>query len=555
MNKTFSHKLKTTWTLALAGLLAMTAVPLLAQTDHEVVDGSYDDPGAPQAAVNTLLSSAELEELAGPIALYPDDLVSLVLPASTYPVQIVQAARYLNDRERDSKLQPPDDWDDAVVALLNYPEVIELMNDDLDWTWALGEAFLNQQAALMDAIAGFRGQAYAAGNLRSDERQVVTVDHEVIEIAPANPEVIYVPYYEPARVVVYQPYPVYYYNRYPRYSYYYPYPADYSFAFGYFFGVSTAYRLNWNRHQLYTYHYGYRGHPYYGRNYYRNHYFRHLPVRPYRPRQAFSRGGYAGDVWKPRPRQGARPRSGIRTPRSGARIANSRGSGIHRNTANRTQSNRRNDAPRNKAGYVSPYAPSKATRQGQQRNARTANTSRAPDTRRLNQQRPRQAQALKNTRPASANTADRIRTLALNSKNSASRPGANRIRSSRPATRESTTADVTRVRSSRPAVQTRQTHARPLAYTQQQRQAPANATANRTRSVVVNRQPTRVVQAAPQRRVAATRQRQIESAPQPSRPAQAAPARQARQAKERPARAQPRNEKPRATRRAAPRQR
>src|SRR5690606_6478323 len=83
----------------------------------------------------TTLTQAELADLVGPIALYPDDLVAIVLPASTYPLQVVEAGRLLEARESDPNLQPDADWDDSVVALLNYPEVVELLNDDLDWTY------------------------------------------------------------------------------------------------------------------------------------------------------------------------------------------------------------------------------------------------------------------------------------------------------------------------------------------------------------------------------------------------------------------------------------
>ena len=145
-------------------------------------------PTAAQEAPALQLASAdELHEIVGPIALYPDDLVAIVLPASTYPLQIVQAARLLEDRKRDSSLQPDEDWDDSVVALLNYPEVLKLLNDDLDWTYDLGAAVLNQRAAVLDAIQGFRDEAYAAGNLRSDERQTVALADDTIEITPADP--------------------------------------------------------------------------------------------------------------------------------------------------------------------------------------------------------------------------------------------------------------------------------------------------------------------------------------------------------------------------------
>ena len=107
--------------------------------------------------------------------------------------------------------RPNEDWDDSIVALLNYPEVVKLLNDDLDWTYDLGTAVLNQRADVLSAIQAFRDEAYAAGNLRSDERQTVAREDDTIEIKPADPQVIYVPYYEPERVVVYQPEPVYHY--------------------------------------------------------------------------------------------------------------------------------------------------------------------------------------------------------------------------------------------------------------------------------------------------------------------------------------------------------
>ena len=98
------------------------------------------------------LSSEELVDLVGPIALYPDDLIALVLPASTYPLQVVQAIRFLAAREDDGGLAPSEDWNDSIIALLNYPEVLELMDNDLDWTWKLGEAVLIQQEEVIAAI-------------------------------------------------------------------------------------------------------------------------------------------------------------------------------------------------------------------------------------------------------------------------------------------------------------------------------------------------------------------------------------------------------------------
>ena len=81
---------------------------------------------------DTLFSATELADLVGPVALYPDDLLAIVLPASTYPLEIVQAARFLDELENDASLEPDEAWDDSVVALLNYPDVVRMMNDDID---------------------------------------------------------------------------------------------------------------------------------------------------------------------------------------------------------------------------------------------------------------------------------------------------------------------------------------------------------------------------------------------------------------------------------------
>ncbi|HMB72254.1 MAG TPA: DUF3300 domain-containing protein, partial [Gammaproteobacteria bacterium] len=168
------------------GALAATALafqPAIAQQP-----GAFEVPSS-QAS----LGAADLETLVGPIALYADDLVGVVLPASTYPLQIVQASRFLDDYESDSSLEPDPNWDDSVVALLNYPEVLRMMDTNIEWTWALGEAVLDQQPAVLDAIQAFRGRAFEAGNLASNDQQVVTQDDGLIEIAPAEPEVIYIP--------------------------------------------------------------------------------------------------------------------------------------------------------------------------------------------------------------------------------------------------------------------------------------------------------------------------------------------------------------------------
>ena len=259
-----------------------------------------------QAPADPLLSSAELQDLVGPIALYPDDLLAIVLPASTYPLQLVQAQRFLDDLKNDSSLQPEESWDDSIVALLNYPEAVELLNDDLDWTWRLGEAVVAQQADVIDAVETFRDRAYAAGNLKSDAHQTVSDDTGVIVITPVSDDVIYVPYYEPEQVVVYQSRPAYYYYPDPYPVYYYPYPAGHAFHHGFFWGVTTAFTIGWFSDNLHVYHHSYYGHPYYGHSYYHNYWYRQPSIyvhnNHYNHYNSYSHSGHHsghGDYWQP----------------------------------------------------------------------------------------------------------------------------------------------------------------------------------------------------------------------------------------------------------------
>jgi hypothetical protein len=209
---------------------------------------------APAAATNPAagLSDAELETLVGRIALYPDDLIAIILPASTNPLQIVQADRFLAKRKTDPKAPVDENWDDAVKSLLNYPEVVTAMSSDLDWTAALGEAVVTDQGDVLGAIQAFRRKTQAAGTLNSDQKQVVVVEKEIIKIVPADPQVIYVPQYNPSTVVVYgSPSWGYYPSPYP--VYYYPYAPGAAFAAGLIWGaaISSAWRGN-----HYAAHYG-----------------------------------------------------------------------------------------------------------------------------------------------------------------------------------------------------------------------------------------------------------------------------------------------------------
>ncbi len=203
---------------------------------------------AVHAGAQAPASDDDLGALVGPIALYPDDLVAIVLPASTNPLQLVQADRYLEKRKADPKLPVDEKWDDAIKSLLNYPTVVKTMSADLDWTSALGEAVVTDQGAVLDAIQAFRRKAQAAGNLKSDGKQVVEAQQEIITIVPSDPQVIYVPQYNPATVVTVGVAPVWGYYPTPYPSYYYPYPPGAALATGIIWGAAIGAAWNGNRY-------------------------------------------------------------------------------------------------------------------------------------------------------------------------------------------------------------------------------------------------------------------------------------------------------------------
>ena len=248
------------------------------------------------------LTARELEDLVAPVALYPDDVLGIILPASTFPLDIVRAARFLEDREDDASLEPDPEWDDSIVALLNYPEVLRMMDENIDWTWELGEAVLTDQESVLEAAQDFRGRALAAGNLQSDDRQTVANDDGAITIVPADPQVVYIPVYEPREVVVFHAAPIwrYYPVAYP--VYYYPYPYGYSFNVGFFWGVTSYFSIGWHSHYVHVHHHTHYGHPYYLNSYY--------SYAPYYPRNHVNLTVVVNDydnVWVPSPRRGGRP--------------------------------------------------------------------------------------------------------------------------------------------------------------------------------------------------------------------------------------------------------
>ena len=179
-------------TLVLKRALGMLLIGLLAIMPA-VPPVQAQAPVAGENPPPATLSPQQLEELVGRIALYPDDLIAIILPAATYPLDVVQAERFLQRLKQDKNLKPDARWNESIRNLLNYPEVISMMSQDLDWTQDLGEAMVGQQADVIKAIQAFRAKASAAGNLKSDDKQIVVQENNVIQIVPSDPEVIYVP--------------------------------------------------------------------------------------------------------------------------------------------------------------------------------------------------------------------------------------------------------------------------------------------------------------------------------------------------------------------------
>ena len=135
---------------------------------------------AEQAETPEPLTPEEMEILVARIALYPDELVAVITAASLFPLQIIEAQRYLDKVAKKPELKPKAEWDGSVVSLLNYPEIIPMMSDDLDWTQMLGEAISYQQKDLLVAIQQLRERAVAQGVIKTDEKVVVVQQQDAI---------------------------------------------------------------------------------------------------------------------------------------------------------------------------------------------------------------------------------------------------------------------------------------------------------------------------------------------------------------------------------------
>src|SRR5580658_6259839 len=152
------------------------------------------DPVPPPGPGGPLLAPSQLDQLVGPIALYPDPLLAELLPAATFPSEIVMANRYVSQNGDPNQIATQG-WDPGVQALCHYPNILKWMDDNLAWTTQLGQAFENQQADVMDSVQRLRAQAQSLGNLPSTPQESVTEDDGAIAIEPTDPDQMYVPSY------------------------------------------------------------------------------------------------------------------------------------------------------------------------------------------------------------------------------------------------------------------------------------------------------------------------------------------------------------------------
>jgi hypothetical protein len=214
-----------------------------------VIYAGQSDQSAGQSAPQVVKQTPEeLQQMVAPIALYPDALVSQILAAATYPTEIVEADRWVRDHPNlkgndlaNAVDQQP--WDPSIKAITQFPSVLANLDKNLAWTSAIGEAYVNQSEGVMDAVQVMRARAQASGNLKSNEQEKVVTEQKTIVIEPADPEVVYVPAYDPwvvygAPVVVWPGW--------------YPYPGLYvdgpGISFGVGFGIGFFAGFGWGWH-------------------------------------------------------------------------------------------------------------------------------------------------------------------------------------------------------------------------------------------------------------------------------------------------------------------
>jgi len=233
----------------------MAWLALLWSISAAVAQENIPPPNQPPPPPLPTFTQQDLDRLLAPIALYPDPLLSQILMAATYPLEVVEAARWSGENpglQGDAAVQAVESmsWDPSVKSLVAFPQILAMMDQNLSWTEQLGDAFLSAQPQVMDTVQELRQKAYAAGNLRSTDQLQVEPEGQTIEIEPANPEVIYVPYYDPN--VIYGAWwwaaPPYYWPPFPGY-----YVGSAGFAWGIGIAISNGFffgAFDWGRHSV-----------------------------------------------------------------------------------------------------------------------------------------------------------------------------------------------------------------------------------------------------------------------------------------------------------------
>jgi hypothetical protein len=228
------------------GAFLLACSILLATGPQVLVAQQADQPTSQSAGQTAQGTPEELQQLVAPIALYPDALVAQILAASTYPTQVVEADRWLQKHskpngDKQDKDVDKQSWDPSVKALTQFPSVLANMDTNLSWTSALGDAYFNQRQDVMTAIQVMRERAQAAGTLKSTPQQTVTTQGQTIVIEPAEPQVVYVPTYDPW-LVYGAPLPIF-----P--GYYYDGFLDYPYvSFGLGIGIGLGLGFGWGWH-------------------------------------------------------------------------------------------------------------------------------------------------------------------------------------------------------------------------------------------------------------------------------------------------------------------
>ena len=237
---------------ATAAVLSLAMLPValpVAGAQQPGPPSDYGVQGAPYAYQP--LQFEQLDQLVAPIALYPDSLVAQILAASTYPAQVVSAQQFINQNgnyapAQLAELANTQPWDPSVKSLVAFPNVVNDLNSNMEWTTALGNAYYNQPQDVMSAVQQMRQRAYAAGNLRSTPQIAVAYNPGAIVIAPVSPTIVYVPYYNPWGVYG-APVPVY-----SGYRYYHP--RGVSFATGLGLGFAAGVVIGAFTHYSWGYH-------------------------------------------------------------------------------------------------------------------------------------------------------------------------------------------------------------------------------------------------------------------------------------------------------------